>query len=62
MRYIDDLLSADNSLFEKYIDLSQVDCQDIKGIYPDFVTLNCEQEGQRFVSSMHSYFATKMFS
>ena len=46
MRYIDDLLSADNSLFEKYIYLSQVDSQGIKGIYPDFLTLNCEQEGQ----------------
>ena len=46
MRYIDDLLSADNSLFEKYIYLSQVDSQGIKGIYPDFLTLNCEEEGQ----------------
>ena len=29
-----------------YIDPSQMDGQGIKGIYPDFLTLNCEQEGQ----------------
>ena len=50
MRHINDLFSADNSLFEKYIYVSQVDSQGIKGIYPDFLTLNCEQEGQEFLS------------
>ena len=50
LRFVDDLLTANNPVFEKYLYTSQVDDAGIRGIYPDFLTLKCEQESDKEVS------------
>ena len=47
---MDDLLSCSNPIFEKYLYNSQTDENDIKGIYPPSLKLNCEQESNQQVS------------
>jgi len=49
-RYIDDLFCVDNDMFSQYLYVSQTDAQGLHGIYPDFLTLNCEQESRESVS------------
>ena len=49
-RYIDDLFCVDNDMFSQYLYISQTDDQGLHGIYPDFLTLNCEQESRETVS------------
>ena len=49
-RYIDDLFCIDDNLFSNYLYVSQIDDQGLHGIYPDFLTLNCEQESREHVS------------
>jgi hypothetical protein len=49
-RYIDDLFCVDNDMFSQYLYISQTDVQGLHGIYPDFLTLNCEQESRDEVS------------
>ena len=49
-RYIDDLFSVDNELFSQYLYVSQTDVHGLHGIYPDFLTLNCEQESNVKIS------------
>ena len=49
LRFVDDLLSANNSLFKSYLYTSQVS-DGIKGMYPPFLTLKCEQESKKEVS------------
>ena len=49
-RYIDDLFCVDNYLFSNYLYVSRIDDQVLHGIYPDFLTLNCEQESREQVS------------
>ena len=41
-RFIDDLLSCNNPVFERYIYRTN-EIDGIRGIYPDFLRLNCEQ-------------------
>ena len=49
-RYIDDLFCVDNDMFSQYLYVSQTHDQGLHGIYPDFLTLNCEQESRESVS------------
>jgi hypothetical protein len=49
-RYIDDLFCVNNDMFSQYLYISQTDVQGLHGIYPDFLTLNCEQESRDEVS------------
>ena len=44
------LFGIDNKLFSNYLYVSQIDDHDLHGIYPDFLTLNCEQESREQVS------------
>ena len=46
LRFVDDLFSAGNEVFKDYKYNSQMDNQGIKGIYPDFLQLACEQESR----------------
>ena len=43
LRFVDDLLSCDNPIFNRYMYLSQTDSSGMRGIYPSFLTLKREQ-------------------
>ena len=49
-RYIDDFFSVDNDQFSNYLYLSDTDADGLHGIYPNLLTLNCEQESTEEVS------------
>ena len=50
LRFVDDLLTCNNDIFDKYRYTSQTDESGIKGIYPPFLQLKCEQESLSEVS------------
>ena len=50
LRFVDDLLSCNNDIFEKYLYTSQTDESGIQGIYPPFLKLKCEQDSVSEVS------------
>ena len=39
LRFVDDLLSCDNPIFDRYMYLSQTDSSGMRGIYPSFLTV-----------------------
>ena len=68
LRFVDDLLSCNNTVFEKYLYTNISDDDGIHGIYPPFLRVNCEQESVSEVSFLDvlmykagKVFATKIF-
>ena len=43
LRFVVDLLSCDNPIYNRYMYLSQTDSSGMRGIYPSFLTLKREQ-------------------
>ena len=52
---MDDLVTADNSVFDDYLYESVVSDDGFRGIYPDFLTLNREQDSCEGVSFLDTW-------
>ena len=52
---MDDLLTADNTVFDDYLYESMVSDDGFRGIYPDFLTLNREQDNCARVSFLDTW-------
>ena len=68
LRFVDDLLSCNNPVFEKYLYTNISDEDGIHGIYPPFLRVNCEQVSVSQVSFLDvllykagRVFATKIY-
>ena len=68
IRFVDDLLSCDNPIFDRYLYYSQTDSSGMRGIYPSFLTLKREQMSDVEVSFLDvliyragDVFSTKIF-
>ena len=55
LRFVDDLLTADNTVFDYYLYESMVSDDGFRGIYPDFLTLNREQDSCEGVSFLDTW-------
>ena len=68
IRFVDDLLSCDNPIFDRYLYYSQTDSSGMRGIYPSFLALKREQMSDVEVSFLNvliyragDVFSTKIF-
>ena len=68
LRFVDDLISVKNPVFEEYLYTSQTDASGIAGIYPPFLKLSCEQASLSEVSfldvllfKVNGAFSTKIY-